>query len=131
VSHLSLNYLTLSDGDTSRGAAALRDLLRLYADENDAVAQQHIGGIRSIRAEGCVRRLPKPGPLTFGRALEITVDFEEEMFEGSGMFVLGAVLEQFFRKYASINSMTETVIRSTTRGEVHRWPIRMGRRHTL
>ena len=50
VSHLSLNYLTLSDGDTSRGAAALRDLLRLYADENDAVAQQHIGGIRAIRA---------------------------------------------------------------------------------
>ena len=55
----------------------------------------------------------------------------EAMFEGSGMFVLGAVLEQFFRKYASINSMTETVIRSTTRGEVHRWPVRVGRRHTL
>ena len=44
---------------------------------------------------------------------------------------VGAVLEQFFAKYASLNSFTETVIRSTERGELMRWPARIGRRHTL
>ena len=47
------------------------------------------------------------------------------------LLLLGAVLEQFFAKYASLNSFTETVIRSTERGELMRWPARIGRRHTL
>ena len=37
------------------------------------------------------------------------------------MFLLGAVLERFFAKYVSINSFTETVLRSIQRGEIMRW----------
>ncbi|MBZ4193179.1 MAG: type VI secretion system baseplate subunit TssF, partial [Candidatus Contendobacter sp.] len=78
-----------------------------------------------------VRRVEAPGPITFARGLEITVLFDETAFEGQGVFVLGAVLEQFFAKYASINSFTETVVKSTERGEITRWPARIGRRQTL
>ena len=35
VSHLALNYLSLVDGEQREGAAALRDLLRLYGDASD------------------------------------------------------------------------------------------------
>jgi type VI secretion system protein ImpG len=44
---------------------------------------------------------------------------------------LGAVLERFFAKYASINSFAETVLRTDQRGEVMRWAISPGRRSTL
>jgi len=56
---------------------------------------------------------------------------DEAAFEGTGIFLLGAVLEQFFAKYVSINSFTETVVKSTERGEIIRWPARIGRRQTL
>jgi type VI secretion system protein ImpG len=63
--------------------------------------------------------------------VELTLTFDEKPFEGSGAFLLGAVLECFFAKYVSINSFTETVVRSTTRGEIIRWPTRLGLRHLL
>ena len=52
-------------------------------------------------------------------------------FEGTGVFLLGTVLEQFFARYVSLNSFTETVLRTVDRGEVKRWPIRIGLRPTL
>jgi type VI secretion system protein ImpG len=59
------------------------------------------------------------------------VTFDEAAFEGSGMFILGAVLDEFFARYVSINSFTETVVHSLDRGEVARWPARIGRRAVL
>jgi len=44
---------------------------------------------------------------------------------------LGAVMKVFFAKYVSINSFTETVIKSRDRGEIMRWPANLGARHTL
>jgi type VI secretion system protein ImpG len=69
--------------------------------------------------------------MTFGRGLEVTVTCDEGAFAGSSSFLLGSVLNRFFAKYASINSFTETVLRSQQRGEVMRWPIAAGQRSTL
>jgi type VI secretion system protein ImpG len=80
-----------------------------------------------VRAAPITRRAPIPGPIAFARGLEVTVTLDEAAFEGVGIFLLGAVLEQFFAKYASINSFTETVVKSTERGEIIRWPARIGR----
>jgi type VI secretion system protein ImpG len=130
VSHLSLNYLSLVDNDDRHGAAALRDLLRLYGDSNDAAIRKQIEGVRSVAARPITRRIPTAGPITFGRGLEIAITCDETAFEGSGVFLLGAVLEQFFARYVSINSFTETVVNSSDRGVVMRWPTRIGRRQT-
>jgi type VI secretion system protein ImpG len=131
INHLSLNYLSLADNSDREGAASLRELLRLYSNDREPAVQKQIEGIRSLQSQAQVRRLPVPGPIVFGRALEISVEFDESGFEGTGIFLLGAVLDSFFAKYVSINSMTETVIRSTDRGEVMRWPVRTGKRHTF
>ena len=56
---------------------------------------------------------------------------DENAFQGSGVFLLGAVLDRFFAKYVSINSFTETVLRTVQRGEVMRWPSRLGMRAAL
>jgi type VI secretion system protein ImpG len=90
-----------------------------------------VEGVKSIAAVPVVRRLPAAGPITFGRGLEVTVTFDEGAFEGASVFLLGAVLEQFFAKYVSINSFSETVIRTLDRGEVMRWPPRIGRRQQI
>jgi type VI secretion system protein ImpG len=131
ISHLALNYLSLADNDQEQGAAALRQLLTLYADYSDPNIQKQIEGIVSISSQPIVRRIETPGPITFGRGLELTVSCDESAFEGSGVTLLGAVLEQFFARYVSINSFTETVIKSTDRGEIMRWPARIGKRQTI
>ena len=65
------------------------------------------------------------------RGLEITIGFDESFFEGSSVFVLGAVLERFLRKYATINSFTETVLTTQKRGEIARWRPERGRGQTI
>jgi type VI secretion system protein ImpG len=129
ISHLSLNYLSLSDGPGgSEKAAALRELLLLYADAGESTSRKQIDGVRGISAGAITRALPVPGPTTFGRGLEITVTCDDAAFEGSGAFLLGAVLERFFAKYVSLNSFTETVLRTVQRGEVMRWRPKAGLR---
>lgn len=131
INHLSLNYLSLVDSDAKQGASALRELLSLYADNREPVIKKQIEGVVSLAANNVVRRIDSKGPMVFGRGLEISVLLDESAFEGGGYFLMGTVLEQFFARYVSINSFVETAIRTTDRGEVARWPIRIGRRHTF
>lgn len=131
ISHLSLNYLSLIDTNAEEGAIALREILKLYSDPNDRQIGRQIEGVRSARAVPVMRRVATPGPITFARGLEITIEFDETAFEGTGVFILGAVLEQFFAKYVALNSFTETVIKTQQRGEIMRWPTLIGRSQIL
>ncbi|MET0339617.1 MAG: type VI secretion system baseplate subunit TssF [Polyangiales bacterium] len=130
LSHLSVDYLALTRRD-GEGAAALQGLLRLYASEADPTSQAQIEGVVDVRTRGVVRPLPFPGPLTFGRGSEVTITCDETSLQGTGAFLLGAVLARFFAKYASINAFTETVLRTQQRGEVMRWKAMPGQRSTV
>jgi type VI secretion system protein ImpG len=143
ISHLSLNYLSLVDSTAQEGAAALRDVLELYASGSDPTARKQIEGIRSVHVAPVVRRLPAPrrgdrpasgrtaSMLAFGRGLEVVVEVDELAFEGGSAFLLGSVLSHFFARYVSINSFTETVLRTLGRGEINRWVPQWGARPTL
>jgi type VI secretion system protein ImpG len=131
ISHLSLNYLSLVQTTPEEGAGALRELLELYASSADHSAKRQIEGIRTVHVRRVVRRLRGPGPLAFGRGLEITVHVDELAFEGASAFLLGAVLDRYFARHVSINSFTETVLRSENRGEINRWGQQWGARPTL
>ena len=131
ISHLSLNYLSLADAADGGGASALRELLALYGDCGDAVIRRQIEGVRSVTSQPVTRRLPLPGPVAFGRGLQVTLTCDESAFEGTGVFLLGAVLERFFAKYVSLNSFTETALHTVQRGEIAQWPARIGRRPML
>lgn len=128
ISHMSLNYLSLLNADGDAGPSGLREMLKLYCDAGDLRSQKQIDGILAAYCKPIIRRVEAPGPLTFGRGLEVVVEFDEHGFEGTGIFILGSVLEQFFSRYVTLNSFTETVIRSQTRGEVIRWPAHPGKR---
>jgi type VI secretion system protein ImpG len=131
VNHLSLNYLSLAGEDQARSTAALKELLQLYADTSEPALRKQVDGVVSIVSRPVDRRMPSPGPIAFGRGLEITLTLDEAAFQGVGAFLFGAVMAEFFRKYTAINSFTETVILSQQRGEIMRWPARPGLRHIL
>ncbi len=126
LNQLSLNYLSLLDTDAAQGAVALREMLSLYCHPTDLNAQRQVEGVRSISSKAITRRMPSPGPITVGRGIQITVTLDDAAFEGTGAFVLGGVLSEFFAQYVSINSFTETVIRTLERGDIMRWPARVG-----
>jgi type VI secretion system protein ImpG len=130
ISHLSLNYLSIADTDGGQAAAALRGLLRLYGGMTDIDQHKQLEGIRQVSSRSIVRRLPGVRPVTYGRGLEITLECDETAFEGTGAFLLGAVLARFFARYCTINSFTETLLK-TGRGEIMRWPAVIGRRPGL
>jgi type VI secretion system protein ImpG len=130
ISHLSLNYLSIID-TPGEGAAALREMLGLYADPNDSAAQRQIEGVRAVASKPIIGRVPLKGPIAYGRGTEVTLTMEDAAFQGSSSFMLAAVLEQFLARFASINSFSKTVLRSVERGEVARWPSRLGNRPTL
>lgn len=131
ISHLSLNYLSILDSKGQEGAGALREILRLYTDVNDTQILKQIEGLLSVQSRPIIRRVRTPGPITFARGLEITVNFDEFAYEGTGVFILGAVLEEFFAKYVSLNSFTETVIKTQQRGQIMVWPAQVGKRQIL
>jgi type VI secretion system protein ImpG len=130
ISHLSLTYLSITDreGATGDGADALREMLRLYADEADASVTRQVEGVRSVVSTPVVRRLPGGGQSAIARGIEVMLTLDEPAFEGIGVHPLGAVLSNFFARHVGVNSFTETVLRVEGRGEVMRWPMQVGRR---
>ena len=126
ISQLTLNYLSIAGEDPQRAAAALRALLDLQGLPRDLVWRKQVEGVTGVSARCVTRRLPFAGPLTFGAGVQIEVDIDEIAFQGASAFLLGQVLERFFARQASLNSFTETLLRSSTRGVIFRGVPRVG-----
>lgn len=126
ISHLGLNYLTLTDLDSSAGAQVLRELLELYAGAAQADVMPQIQGLRGVQVQAVYRQLPQPGPLMFGRGVAVSLMLDELAFAGASPYLFGAVLEQFFARHVSLNSFSELAVATLQRGEINRWAPRVG-----
>jgi type VI secretion system protein ImpG len=131
VNLLSTNHLGLVERGAGRNAEALRETLSIFAEMADSVTERRIRGVRHIDSRPIVRRIRQRSGVGVARGVEITVTIDEKAFEGTGAFLLGAVLDRFFAEYSGFNHFTQTVIRSVDRGEIMRWPPRMGTRKSL
>lgn len=131
LSLLSLNYLSLVNEDPERGALALRELVGLFAQSNDAGLLRQVEGLRAVGVSPVVRRHPAPGPIAFGRGLEVRVEVDELCFEGGSATLLGSVLHHYFSRHVSMNSFVQTQLVSRTRGELKRWAPLSGARALL
>jgi len=124
ISHLSLNYLSLVED----GGTALKEILKLYDFEDSAVTRQQIAGIAAVSSRPVARRI---GDL-FGRGVEVTVEFDEDKFVGTGLFLFASVLERFLAQYVSINSFCQLTARTHQRKDpLRKWPPRNGNRVLL
>jgi type VI secretion system protein ImpG len=127
LSHLNLNHLSLSDAD--EGRAALQEILRLY-DFSDpaagpqlaAVTQHIIEGITAVRSRRVVGRIAGATASGFCRGLEVDIEFDEQKYVGVGVYLFACVLERFLGLYASINSFTQLVARTSPgEGPLKKW----------
>ena len=76
-----------------------------------------------------VGRVDEGAASGFCRGVEVTVEFDEEKYVGTGAFLFASVLERFLGQYASINSFTQLVARAKQgEGVIRRWPPRSATR---
>ena len=131
LDHLALNYLSLADSGPQQGAAALREMLMLYAVHADEIRQAQVRGLLSVKAKPVARRLPLAGPIAFGRGLEITLDVDRAAFHGHSAFLFGAVMSHYLARHVEVNHFVETVLTVAGRGEIMRWRPQCGSRPIL
>jgi type VI secretion system protein ImpG len=131
INMLSLNHLGLVERGAGKSGQSLREILSMFADLADSATDRKIRGIRNLDSRPVVRRVRQRMGIGAARGIEVTVLIDEKAFEGSGVFLMGAVLDRFFAEYAALNHFTQTVIRTVERGEIMRWPTRMGARRPL
>ncbi|SEL36038.1 type VI secretion system protein ImpG [Roseateles sp. YR242] len=125
VSLLTMQQLPFADEPPAQAASTLRRMLTLYGPPGDAAWQRQVEGVRHVSAKSVVRRLPFSGPLSFGCGTEIDLELDELAFQGHSAYLFGSVLEYYFARHSAINSFTQLRLRSTQRGELRRWPVRI------
>jgi type VI secretion system protein ImpG len=130
ISHLNLNFLSLTGGDDA--CLALKEMLRLYDFKGSAVSRALIDSIMEVSAK------PISAPLTIDdftamcRGIEITVKIDDSLLSGSSVFLFSTVLEHFFALYCSINSFTRLLIKTKNKeGYLKKCPPRAGEKILL
>jgi len=135
LSHLFVNHLSLFESAASQsgqGAEALRAMLGLYGSQHTGhFLRRQAEGLLSVAAEQVTRRVPRGGPITFGRGVEVTLTMTDRAFDGGSPYMLGAVLEQYLAAHVSINSFVVTRLNLVDRAEHIAWPTRTGCRPTF
>lgn len=126
VNMLAFNPRGLKDRHKGDPAGGLREILSLFAAAGDAVTDRQLRGITGIDSRPITRSLHREGGFHAARGTEIALTLDERAFEGTGVLLLGAVLDRFFADYTHLNSFTETVLISEQRGEIMRFPPRSG-----
>jgi len=131
IHQLSINFLGINDDESSSALTKLKTLLGLMMNKKDHAQTKQVDGIIDLKTRQITSRLPFPGPICFGRGVAIEITVDELAYEGNSVFMLGMILDQFFAQYVSINSFTQLVLNSSDRGEIYRWPIRIGLRSAI
>ncbi len=120
ISHLSLNYLSLSEGKQSLDA--LREILYLYCTPNDATDRKQVRGIRGMSTRRVTHRAGDDAWRGYCRGLEVTLDFDERMFVGTSAYLFASVIHRFLALHAAINSFTQLAItRKGRKGVWKKW----------
>lgn len=127
ISHMSLNYLSLTDINALKVILETYDLPRYHDRQAQKISRRRLDALRSIRHEA-VDRLHHGLPF---RGLRVDLCIEPQGFLGQGeVFVFASVLNEFSALYASLNSYHELRVIST-QGDVYLWPPRMGQQPQL
>lgn len=130
VSHLSLGHLSVV-GDTE-GAAALREVLRLYDLRDSTESRAAIDALVGVTSAPGAARVPGARAGAFCRGLDVTLEFEPRPWQDGGLYLLAAVLDRFLALHATVNSFVRTSVALRGRsGRAASWPARAGMRVLL
>ena len=130
VSHLTLNYLSLSDTDSGGAAAALQELLRLYADLADDPTRQQIDGLLAVSSQPVVRQHPTSRRMSLAAGCKSRSRSTKRRFTAAACSCWERT-RPVLRPIRLHQFLHETCIKTDQRGEIIRWPATIGRRHTI
>jgi type VI secretion system protein ImpG len=123
ISHLALNYLSIVED----GKEALQEVLRLYNFSDSADLDKQIAGIVGVSSKRHFARINSESGIAFARGTQVQMEFDEEDYAGSGVYLFAAVIDHFLGLYASLNSFSQLVVKTRQRREVlKQWPPRAG-----
>jgi type VI secretion system protein ImpG len=128
ISQLSLNYLSLVE----EGRGALQELLRVYNFAESRTLDRQISGLSDLRSRKHSARVVSEHGISFARGVRVEMEFDEDLFDGGGVFLFASILEYFLGLYASLNSFTQLSVRTKQRKEMLReWRPRAGQKILL
>lgn len=123
IAHLAPNHRTL----TQAGLPALAATLKLYARQDDAVAERQIDAITGLSHRPSTAWLRQGADSVYLRGVEVTVTLDEAAFADIGVHGFALLLDHLFGLNVHLNSYTQLVIVSHANGkEVLRCPPRSG-----
>jgi type VI secretion system protein ImpG len=123
VSLFALKYMSLLEA----GSEGLQELLRLFNSGDSVVGERQIQGILNVKGSPCFSRVTTDHGIAFARGHRVEIDFDEEQFTGGGLFLFASVLERFLGLYASLNSFSQLIVRSSQRKlALREWAPRAG-----
>lgn len=123
ISLLSLNYLSLNE----EGRTAMQEILRLHNLTGSTASDNQVGSILGMKSSPNFALVDSAYGLIPARGTQVEMEFDEQQFAGSGLYLFAAVLDRFLASYASMNSFSQLTARSTLRKEVlGKWPPRAG-----
>lgn len=124
LSNMSLNYVSLTDVSALRAVLSAYDFRAPHDRPRARMLEKTLKGMISIHCSESDRiygGLPVRGAQTL-----LVLDQRSFCAEGA-MYLFGAVLNEFFALYATVNSFHQLTVREAARGEEYRWPARLGR----
>lgn len=124
ISHLSLNYMSVVNG----GENALKEMLKLYDFDNSPATRQQINGIASLKTKHVTKRIG----WSFCRGVEVTIEFDQDKYVGTGLYLFASILEKFLGQYVSVNSFSQLIATTIQEKEaLKKWAPRNGERILL
>ncbi len=128
ISHLQLNYQTLTDSSPQEGAKVMRELLSLYALLSEHETAQQTEAVVGMQVSPMHARVPRAGPILFCRGVDVRLTLDQAKFGIGSPWLFAAVMERFIARHVGINTATRLKVSTLQKGEFARWPARMGMR---
>jgi type VI secretion system protein ImpG len=123
ISHLSLNQLSI----ISEGREALLEILDLYNFSRSPGIRAQIAGIIKINSGPSIARIGVVPKAAFVRGTAVELEFDEDAYTGTGVYLFAEVLEHFLGLYCALNSYVQLTVRTKQRErELAKWPPRTG-----
>lgn len=126
ISFLSLSQRGFIGADQSGNVANLHEMLRLFADISNQLTDAQINAVHAMTTRPCTRTVQRREGYLTTRGLEISLTFDEAVYDLGTIIALSAVLNHFFAEYAAINSFTQLVVKNRRGKKLHTWPPRGG-----
>ena len=125
ISHLNLNHLSLTGGESA--TEALKEILRLYDFKDSSVTKGLVESIMSVNARQISSPLNIDGHATMCRGVEIEIVLNDLLLAGSSAYLYASVLEHFFALYCSVNSFSRVLVKINNKeGYIKKCPPRAG-----